>query len=73
MSVRSYSTEGGRAVLDLGPRTAALVSASPEPGWAMRVWEDPSWIRVEFSTGTRAVTVFCSWHNHPPLVKVIEN
>ncbi len=68
--VRSYATDGGRAVFDLGPADATLVSATPGTGWSMQVWKTASWIRVEFSRGADRVSVFCTWHDGPPRVEV---
>lgn len=68
--VRSYDTDGGRAVFDLGPADATLVSATPGAGWSMQVWKTASWIRVEFVRGADRVSVFCTWHDGPPRVEV---
>ncbi|MFF9895007.1 hypothetical protein [Streptomyces longispororuber] len=68
--VRGYSTDGGRVVFDLGRDAAALVSASPAPGWSMRVWKAPAWIRVEFTSGADRVSVFCVWHDRAPRVDI---
>ncbi|CAL9454111.1 hypothetical protein [Streptomyces sp. enrichment culture] len=68
--VRSYATDGGRAVFDLRGSYATLVSATPETGWSMQVWKTQSWIRVEFGSGAERVSVFCTWHDGPPRVEV---
>jgi hypothetical protein len=68
--VKSYDTTGGRAVFDLGPATATLVSATPGTGWSMQVWKTETWIRVEYSKGADRVSVFCTWHDGPPHVEV---
>ncbi|MBL1080493.1 hypothetical protein JK359_00630 [Streptomyces actinomycinicus] len=68
--VKSYGTDGGRAVFELGPAAATLVSATPGTGWSMQVWKTESWIRVEFSRGADRVSVFCTWHDGPPRVEV---
>ncbi|MFF9000101.1 hypothetical protein ACF1GW_07445 [Streptomyces achromogenes] len=68
--VRSYDTDGGRAVFDLGPADATLVSATPGTGWSMQVWKTASWIRVEFVRGADRVSVFCTWHDGPPRVEI---
>ncbi|MGW0394060.1 hypothetical protein ACWDYJ_24895 [Streptomyces sp. NPDC003042] len=71
-NVKGYSVSGGRVVLDLGPSSAELVSATPEAGWRMQVWKQDFWIRVTFTRDGREVSVFCTWHDHPPLVQVDE-
>ncbi|MFE1880254.1 hypothetical protein [Streptomyces diastatochromogenes] len=68
--VKAYDTDGGRAVFDLGPASATLVSATPGTGWSMQVWKTETWIRVEFSSGADRVSVFCTWHDGPPHVEV---
>ncbi len=68
--VKSYDTDGGRAVFDLGTSSASLVSATPGAGWSMQVWKTESWIRVEFTSGTDRVSVFCTWHDGPPRVEI---
>ncbi|MFE9773007.1 hypothetical protein ACFYOV_15240 [Streptomyces sp. NPDC005931] len=68
--VRSYDTDGGRAVFDLGETSASLVSATPGAGWSMQVWKTETWIRVEFASGADRVSVFCTWHDGPPRVEI---
>ncbi|KOV51811.1 hypothetical protein ADL00_39105 [Streptomyces sp. AS58] len=68
--IKSYATEGGRVVFDLGATSATLVSATPDAGWSMQVWKTETWIRVEFGSGADRVTVFCTWHDGPPRVDV---
>lgn len=68
--VKSYDTDGGRVVFDLGKTSATLVSATPGAGWTMQVWKTPSWIRVEFGSAADRVSVFCTWHDGPPRVEV---
>ncbi|MEU1037062.1 hypothetical protein ACFYP4_07360 [Streptomyces sp. NPDC005551] len=68
--VKSYDTDGGRAVFDLGSASATLVSATPAPGWSMQVWKTQTWIRVEFASGADRVSVFCTWHDGPPRVEI---
>ncbi|MFI7414841.1 hypothetical protein ACIBU0_40020 [Streptomyces sp. NPDC049627] len=68
--VKSYDTDGGRVVFDIGESSAALVSASPGAGWSMQVWKTESWIRVEFGSGADRVSVFCTWHDGPPRVEI---
>ncbi|CAL9443699.1 hypothetical protein SUDANB120_02295 [Streptomyces sp. enrichment culture] len=71
--VKAYTAAGGRVVFDLGASSADLVQATPEAGWQMQVWKQPYWIRVTFTKGDREVSVFCTWHSHPPLVETYEN
>ncbi|GAB2742681.1 hypothetical protein [Streptomyces bullii] len=68
--VRSYDTDGGRVVFDLGETSASLVSATPAAGWSMQMWKTQTWIRVEFASGADRVSVFCTWHDGPPRVDI---
>ncbi|MFI8822353.1 hypothetical protein [Streptomyces sp. NPDC053431] len=71
-SVKSYGTDGGRVVFDLGPSSAELVSATPGSGWQMQVWKQPTWIRVTFTKDGREISVFCVWHDTAPRVEIDE-
>jgi cytoskeletal protein RodZ len=68
--VKSYDTDGGRVVFDLGKTSATLVSATPDTGWSMQVWKTETWIRVEFASGADRVSVFCTWHDSAPRVEI---
>ncbi|MFH8606520.1 hypothetical protein ACH4D5_03385 [Streptomyces sp. NPDC018029] len=68
--VKSYSTDGGRVVLDLGKDSATLVSATPAAGWSVQTWKQDKWIRVEFTGGAARVSVFCTWHDTAPRVEI---
>ncbi|MFH8883740.1 hypothetical protein [Streptomyces californicus] len=74
--VKSYRTDGGRVVFELGRDAAKLVSATPEPGWSMQVWTNDAWIRVDFGDGRgedgTTYSVFCTWNGTPPMVQVVE-
>ncbi|MFF5971800.1 hypothetical protein ACFY7C_09770 [Streptomyces sp. NPDC012769] len=70
--VKSYGTDGGRVVFDLGPSSAELVSATPGSGWQMQVWKQPTWIRVTFTKDGREISVFCVWHDTAPRVQIEE-
>ncbi|MEV6956520.1 hypothetical protein [Streptomyces sp. NPDC051183] len=69
-NVKSYTVAGGLVVFDLGASSAELVSATPAAGWRMQVWKQDVWIRVTFTRDGREVSVFCTWHDHPPAVEV---
>lgn len=75
-TVRAWTMAGGRVVLDLGPASASLVSATPNQGWQMRLWtSQPGWLRVTFTSasGSAASTVICAWNGHPPTVQAFES
>ncbi|MFJ4865512.1 MULTISPECIES: hypothetical protein [unclassified Streptomyces] len=70
--VQAYPVSGGRVVFSLGTSTAELVSATPAAGWRMQVWKQDFWIRVTFTRDGREVSVFCTWHDHPPMVEIVD-
>ncbi|QSS90899.1 hypothetical protein [Streptomyces sp. M54] len=74
--VKSYRTDGGRVVFELGEDAAKLVSATPEPGWSMQVWTNDAWIRVDFGDGRgedgTTYSVWCTWNGTQPMVQVVE-
>ncbi|MEV6012494.1 hypothetical protein AB0M29_37575 [Streptomyces sp. NPDC051976] len=74
-NVHSYTVDGGRVALDLGPTSASLVSATPNPGWQMQVWTQDGWLRVTFTqtSGGGSSSVFCTWNGHPPTVEAFED
>ncbi|MFE5582944.1 hypothetical protein [Kitasatospora sp. NPDC056531] len=68
-TVKSYPIPGGRVALDIGADKASLVSATPDPGWQMQVWNGDQWMRVDFTKGDQANSVFVYWNGHPPVVE----
>ncbi|MEE1937948.1 hypothetical protein V1L54_00690 [Streptomyces sp. TRM 70361] len=71
--VESHRVRGGRVAFDLGPDSATLVSATPNAGWEIGVWQGDRWIRVTFTRGDEASSVFCVWNGTPPQVTVDEH
>ena len=72
-SVHSYEITGGRVALSLGASSASLISATPDAGWSMQVWNENGWIRVDFSSGTTTSTLYCTWNGHPPQVQTYQS
>ncbi|MFJ9941454.1 hypothetical protein [Streptomyces erythrochromogenes] len=70
--VQAYPVSGGRVTFSLGASSAELVSATPAAGWRMQVWKQDFWIRVTFTRDGREVSVFCTWHDHPPMVEIVD-
>ena len=65
-AVASRTVRGGRVTFDVAGRSAALVSATPHPGWRMRIAEGRRWIRVVFTSGDRVTAVLCTWQDGGP-------
>ncbi|MER7753048.1 hypothetical protein [Kitasatospora sp. NPDC097643] len=68
-SVKSYPVPGGKVALDIRPDKASLVSATPDPGWQMQVWNGDQWMRIDFTKDAQANSVFVYWNGHPPVVE----
>ncbi|MGF1431161.1 hypothetical protein ACQRUO_32290, partial [Kitasatospora sp. LaBMicrA B282] len=70
-TVRSYLVPGGRVALDMQPADAELVSATPDPGWQMQMWNGDQWLRIDFTHGNSTNSVFVTWNGHPPDVQTV--
>jgi hypothetical protein len=68
---RTYVTGGGRVVLSLTQTAARLVSATPNPGYEVRIWREDEWLRVDFRRGKSVSSLFATWNGHPPTVQVV--
>jgi hypothetical protein len=71
-SVQSFEVRGGRASFRYGPTSATLLAATPNPGWSVKVWPNPAWIRVDFTKGGRTSTVIVAWNDHEPIASTHE-
>lgn len=64
----SYTLAGGQVTLLLTGRSARLVTAVPDAGFAVQRWSAPGWLRVDFTSGSRVSSLIVSWNGHPPSV-----
>lgn len=71
--IQGATVRGGRAVFDVRKDTASLVSATPEAGWDMQVWESPQWIRVTFRNGEAASSIICRWDHSEPRIEAFDS
>jgi hypothetical protein len=67
---QAYVTPGGRVVLSLTPTAARLISATPNPGYEVTIWRADAWLRVDFARGPRVSSLYATWNDHAPTVKV---
>ncbi|MFE0463376.1 hypothetical protein ACFW1A_29405 [Kitasatospora sp. NPDC058965] len=70
-TVHSYLVPGGRVALDEHPDRAELVSATPDAGWQMQMWNGDQWMRIDFSKDGATNSVFVTWNGHPPDVQTV--
>ncbi|MEU2431966.1 hypothetical protein ABZ611_21055 [Streptomyces sp. NPDC007861] len=71
-TVKSYTVAGGRATFDIGPTSAELLSATPESGWSVKTWHEPTKIQVTFAKDGRESDVIVVWHDTAPRVSTDE-
>jgi hypothetical protein len=38
----------------------------------MQVWHGDQWLRVDFTQGADADSVFVTWNGHPPVVETVD-
>jgi hypothetical protein len=69
---RTYVVRGGRVVLSITNTAARLVSAIPDPGYAVQTWRGDQWLRVDFTKEDRTSGVIAAWNGHPPTVQTVE-
>jgi hypothetical protein len=69
-AVRSYTLDGGRVALLVTGDSAALVTATPDSGFAVQTWSGTDWLRVDFSSGSQVSSLIASWYQHAPTVTV---
>ncbi|WP_436774424.1 hypothetical protein [Yinghuangia sp. YIM S09857] len=70
---RSFEVKGGWASFTFRPDSASLIAATPDSGWAVKVWPGDRWLRVDFTRGGRTSSVFVTWNDHPPLAETYES
>ncbi|MER5867710.1 hypothetical protein [Kitasatospora sp. NPDC002040] len=70
-TVKSYRVPGGRVALDVQATTAELVSATPDQGWKMDLWQGDKWLRVDFSKDGSTNSVFATWNGFHPEVQTV--
>jgi len=68
--VRDYAMTGGRVTLQVTGDSVQLVTAVPDPGYAVQTWSGTDWLRVDFSSGSQVSSLIASWYQHAPAVTV---
>ncbi|MGC0418566.1 hypothetical protein [Embleya sp. AB8] len=71
-AVQSFEVRGGRASFRYQATTATLIAATPNSGWAVKVWPGDQWIRVDFSSDGHTSSVFVVWNGHDPIASTYE-
>jgi hypothetical protein len=69
-TTHGYTLTGGHVTLLVTQGTVELVSAVPDPGYAVQNWSGTGWLRVDFSSGTQVSSLIASWFEHPLSVTI---
>jgi hypothetical protein len=69
-TVRDYAMTGGRVTLQVTADSVQLVTAVPDPGYAVQTWSGTDWLRVDFSSGAQVSSLIASWYQHAPTITV---
>lgn len=71
--VRSFRLEGGQAVIRMTPGRVQLVTATPNPGYAVdTVQNEPGNLAVQFTEVNHYFIIHAVWHNGAPFAEVSE-
>ena len=69
-AITSFTRPGGLIVVAMGATSAHLVTATPDPGWSVHTWSEPTWLRVDFEKPDGTDSIFyVTWNGHPPTVQ----
>jgi hypothetical protein len=72
--VRHFATDGGETTIRMTPGRVELVSATPEPGYAMDTQQPgPDRVVVRFYTAGELFTIDAIWWQNAPYAEVTRN
>lgn len=71
-TLHTFTLKGGRATIVVTAKDCRVVSASPNEGYEVKIWETEYWLRVAFLRGTRESSAFCTWNTLPPRLDTYE-
>ncbi|GII56436.1 hypothetical protein Pth03_48250 [Planotetraspora thailandica] len=72
-SLHTFSLKGGRATIAVTAGDCRVVTATPNDGYELKVWETSSWLRVAFLQAPHESSAFCTWNALPPRLDTYEN
>ncbi|MGI5160534.1 hypothetical protein [Microbispora sp. CA-102843] len=72
-SLHTFTLKGGRATIAVTSGDCRVVTATPNDGYEVKVWEADQWLRVAFLRGTHESSAFCTWNALPPRLDTYEN
>ncbi|MCT9929024.1 hypothetical protein N5079_02195 [Planotetraspora sp. A-T 1434] len=71
-SLHTFTLKGGRATIAVTDKDCRVVTATPNDGYELKVWENVGWLRVTFLQGTHESSAFCTWNALPPRLDTYE-
>ncbi|MEZ0073896.1 hypothetical protein [Planotetraspora sp. GP83] len=71
-SLHTFTLKGGRATIAVTDKDCRVVTATPNDGYELKVWENTGWLRVTFLQGTHESSAFCTWNALPPRLDTYE-
>ncbi|MEV4459747.1 hypothetical protein [Microbispora sp. NPDC049633] len=72
-SLHTFTLKGGRATVAVTSRDCRVVTATPNDGYEVKVWETDQWLRIAFLRGIHESSAFCTWNALPPRLDTYEN
>lgn len=72
-SLHTFTLKGGRATIAVTSADCHVVTAAPNEGYEVKVWEEEQWLRVAFLRDTHESSAFCTWNALPPRLDTYEN
>ncbi|WP_235557916.1 hypothetical protein [Sphaerimonospora mesophila] len=72
-TLHTFTLRGGRATIAVTAEKCRVVTATPNDGYEVKVWEEPYWLRVTFLRGSSESSAFCTWNALPPRLDTYEN
>ncbi|GGO14604.1 hypothetical protein GCM10010116_29460 [Microbispora rosea subsp. aerata] len=72
-SLHTFTLTGGRATIAVTAKDCHVVTATPNDGYEVKVWETDQWLRVAFLQDAHESSAFCVWNVLPPRLDTYEN
>ncbi|WP_328710828.1 hypothetical protein [Microbispora hainanensis] len=72
-SLHTFTLKGGRATIAVTSADCHVVTATPNDGYEVKVWEEDQWLRVAFLRDAHESSAFCTWNALPPRLDTYEN
>ncbi|GAA4206729.1 hypothetical protein GCM10023074_47690 [Microbispora amethystogenes] len=71
-TLHTFTLKGGRATIAVTSRDCRVVTATPNEGYQVKVWEEEQWLRVAFLREVHESSAFCAWNALPPRLDTYE-